>query len=167
MKCINELPYPAIMVEKPNIDYAYILLQDYAGAISETTAILMYSYQKFLNIEEEFTKTIRTIAITEMHHLDILGQLIYKLGLNPVYKTLQSNNNNMLPWTSDFVNYNTNLETILKYNIKSETNAIINYKKHYELIDDIYIKQNIARIIEDEKVHLKCFNNLLEQYRKK
>lgn len=165
MNCINDLPYPTIQVEKPNLDYAYLLLQDYAGNISEVTAILRYSYQKFLNINEEFTKTIRTIAMVEMRHLDILGQLICMLGLKPEYKTLQSDTNNMIPWNSDSVNYDTDLEDLLKYNIQSENDAIINYKKHYDMIDDIYIRQNIARIIEDEKTHIKCFKELLEKYK--
>lgn len=166
MKCINNLPYPEIKVERPNIDYAYLLLQDYAGSVSETTAILTYSYQHFLDINENFSQVIKTIAITEMRHLDILGELICKLGFNPVYKTLQSDSNDMLAWNSDFVNYETNLEKLLKYNIKSETDAINNYLEHIKMIDDVYIKRILERIIEDEKIHIKCFNDLLDEYNK-
>jgi bacterioferritin len=42
-----DLPYPEPMVEIPNIEYANLLLKDYAGAVSEFTAISLYVYQQF------------------------------------------------------------------------------------------------------------------------
>lgn len=40
-------PYPEIKVLKPNLYYANLLIDDYAGVISEFTAISQYLYHYF------------------------------------------------------------------------------------------------------------------------
>lgn len=39
-----DLPYPEPMIEEPNIEYANLLLKDYAGTVSEFTAINLYVF---------------------------------------------------------------------------------------------------------------------------
>lgn len=165
MKNNNEkYTYPEIRVERPNIEYAKILLQDYAGAVSEDTAIHLYMYQSILQDDkwEDFAETLEEIAIVEMRHLEILGRLITKLGLNPIYATADSSNDNIIYWTSENIDYTDEIKKMLQVDIKAETLAIEQYELHKEMIDDKYIREILDVIIEQEKEHLKIFSELYE-----
>ena len=157
-------PYPVVRVEKENIEYAKILSLDYAGDISEDSAIHLYTYQALILEKKhpEISKTLDHIAITEMKHLELLGRAIHLLGLPPKFVSYTSDNIKRY-WTSSYVNYTTSLKNMLRQDIRSETMAIQNYRKHRDAINDTYIKQLLTRIIEDEQVHLSIFRRLLEQ----
>ena len=149
----SNLPYPDIKVEKENIEYAKLLSYPYAGLVSEDTATHLYMYQSFI-LDDEISNILEKIAIVEMKHLELLAKTINLLGLKPEYKV------NDIPWTTSYVNYNNNLKDILKINIESETLAIKNYNNLIKVIDDKYIKELLKRIIIDEEIHLKIFNEL-------
>lgn len=152
----STLPYPEIRVEKENIEYAKLLMYPYASMVSEDTATHLYMFQSFI-LDDEIGKILENIAIIEMHHLEMLAKTINLLGLKPEYKS------NDIPWNSNYVNYNTNLKDILKINIDGETLAIKNYNNLIKVIDDKYIKELLRRIIIDEEIHLKIFNDLLNK----
>lgn len=152
----SNLPYPDIKVEKENIEYAKLLMYPYASMISEDTATHLYMYQSFI-LDNNIGKILENIAIVEMHHLEMLAKTINLLGLKPEYKS------NDIPWTSNYVNYNTNLKDILKINIEAETLAIKNYQNLIKVINDKYIRKMLERIIVDEEIHLKIFNDLYNE----
>ncbi|HIS90840.1 MAG TPA: manganese catalase family protein [Candidatus Faecisoma merdavium] len=154
----SNLPYPDIKVEKENIEYAKLLMYPYASMISEDTATHLYMYQSFI-LDNNIGRILENIAIVEMHHLEMLAKTINLLGLKPEYKS------NDIPWTSNYVNYNTNLKDILKINIEAETLAIKNYQNLIKVINDKYIKKMLERIIVDEEIHLKIFNDLYKENR--
>lgn len=155
MKCFVDKPYPPIKVTKANKEYAKLLLKNYAGQISEDTAIHLYMYQSLVCSDEDLAKTLKDIAIVEMHHLEMLGELITLLGVKPVYGTIK--NDYFKPWTSTNVNYNICLKNMLEIDIKNEEIAIKNYKENINCIDDIFIINILERIIEDEVLHIKIF----------
>ena len=155
-------PYPKIEVERENIEYAKILLEDYAGENGEDTAIHTYFYQSLV-VEEE-KEILEGISKVEMHHLEILGKLIYQLGYLPSFYTVDSNIECVIPWTSKNVNYATNFSTILLDNIAREMKAIKTYQKHIQEINDPYIKKILERIIEDEEVHIHCFEQIYHNH---
>ncbi len=53
------------------------------------TAITQYLYQHFILDErrKSLASTLECIAKVEMHHLEIVGELITKLGGNPLFWT--------------------------------------------------------------------------------
>lgn len=165
---LNDKPYPEVKVERPNTHYAKILLQDYAGTVSEQTAINLYMYQHFLQADKwkKFADLIEEIAIVEMHHLELLGETILKLGLNPVYATFDSKTDNKIYWSSKNVNYTDKIKEMLEEDIKAETLAINQYHLHMKMIDDKYIKALLLRIIEDEVEHLEIFKELYKSIQK-
>lgn len=163
MLCKSEKEYPEIKVEQENSEYAKILLQDYAGEKSEETAVHNYIYQNII-LEGDIANTLRQIAIVEMHHLQILGKLINLLGYQPGYYTIDSNLECIIPWTTNNVDYSTNLSDILLGNIYREMTAIKQYQKHIQKIDDINIKKILSRIIEDEEIHIACLRQLYHKY---
>lgn len=165
MKVRLDVPYPEVRVEKGNAFYADLLSQDYAGKTSETTAILLYSYQHFDKFEsnKDFAKIIEEIAIVEMKHLEILGKTIKLLGKTPAYKTCESSRGDCIMWDAENVNYETELKKMIKLDIESEKKAIRTYEHHKKIIDDKYIKNIIERIIMDEKNHLKIFEEMYNE----
>ncbi len=158
-----DLPYPEIRVEEKSERYADLLLQDYAGEVSETTAVLLYSYQHFekFALNKTFSKIIEEISIVEMKHLEMLGKIIKLLGKDPIYMACESIGNNCILWGANNVNYATDLNKMLKIDILAEKRAIRNYQIHKDMINDKYIKKILDRIILDEKRHLEIFNRLL------
>lgn len=158
--------YPEPKIECKNINYANILLQDYAGAVSELTAINLYVFQHISSEEKykDYSKLIKGISIVEMKHLHLLGETIKLLGVKPVYT------NSVYPcgqlWSAAYVNYTDHILDMILEDIKSEKQAIRNYEKDICLISDKYIRKLLERIIEDEKVHLKLFKEMYKKYSK-
>lgn len=138
-KYIVNLPYPEPRIEMQNVQYANILLNDYAGSVSEFTAVSLYSYQHFVSEGEykDFAELIGGISMAEMKHLELVGETIKLLGIKPVYI------DNACPpgrlWTGAYVNYTTFIKEMLMEDIKSELKAIENYRYHITLINDKYI----------------------------
>lgn len=161
MKCYIDKPYPSIRVEEKNEDYAKLLLKNFAGKVSEDTAIHLYLFQMLILKDDckELANALEKIAIVEMHHLEMLGETIKLLGIKPVYGTMIGDYFN--PWNGNNVNYTIKKEDMLKINIKAEEKAIKNYQQNIALINDKYIKVLLARIIEDEKLHIKIFKSFL------
>ncbi len=164
MKIELDIPYPKVRVEEKNPYYADLLSQDYAGDISELTAVLLYSYQKFNKFETntEISKIFGEIAKSEMKHLELLGKTIKLLGKEPVYKTCEATRGDCVMWGATNINYETNLKELLEIDIKSERKAIKNYRHHKNIIKDKYINELISRIILDEERHLEIFTSLYE-----
>lgn len=164
MKCFVDKSYPPIKVTKTNKEYAKLLLKNYAGQISEDTAIHLYMYQALVCSDEDLAKTLKEIAIVEMHHLAMLGELIALLGIKPVYGTIK--NDYFKPWTGSYVNYNICLKDMLETDIKNEEVAIKNYKENINCINDVFIINVLERIIEDELLHIKIFKYYYEKITK-
>lgn len=158
--------YPTVQVEKPNKEYAKILLQDYAGSVSEETAIHNYLYQHFVEgmENEEFADLAKTVALNEMTHLGLLGETIKLLGIDPKFYTIQAVSKKETPWTSLYVSYPNNLLDMIQLNIESEKKAILKYEMHKEIIQDQYIQELLSRIIQDEKEHIRLFEEFKKNY---
>lgn len=157
-----------IQVENKNLYYADLLLNAYAGEISEDTAIHEYVYQHILlkSNYKELSEALLQISITEMHHLSYLGETIKCLGKKPIFCFKKKFSNNYKFWDASSVNYETDIKKLLIHNIKSEDIAIQTYKKLIEIINDKYIRVLLEKIIEDEKKHIRIFNTFLDKIKK-
>lgn len=155
-------PYPPIRVERPNLRYAQILQEDFAGTVSEMTAITQYLYHHF-DMEpalEEVAELLEGISIVEMTHLEMLGELIKMLGGDPVYQGSSGRY-----WTGSLVEYipGAPCRQII-VDIQGEEAAIRQYEYHISLIDDQYIKAILRRIIKDEMLHIKLLREAYERH---
>jgi bacterioferritin len=164
-KCAHPAPYPKIRVTRPNFQYAQLLLEDYAGKAGEFTATAQYIYHHFVleNINEEVAELLKCVAIVEMHHMEILAETIQLLGVDPKFRIIERNQTEKY-WDASYVFYGTALCDRLMANISGEWAAIANYRKHQSMIDDIYVKQILERIIMDEKYHIDLFNRAAKKY---
>ncbi|MCR4431874.1 MAG: manganese catalase family protein [Tepidanaerobacteraceae bacterium] len=151
-------PYPAIAVERPNREYAEILMGDYAGRDSELTAILQYVYGNLVVANTDVARLLMGISRVEMHHLHMLGETIKLLGVDPRYQYLGKY------WNAGFVNYERDMCRILRINREGELVAIQEYKRQAAGIDDEYVKKLLLRIARDEEVHARLLGEAMEKY---
>ncbi len=156
-----DLEYPEVEIDSVSMSDCRCLMEDYGGAESELTAILTYIYQAYtLNEMEQYKElydTLEGIAITEMHHHELLGETIVKLGGTPVM------GGNQKFWNGSMVNYCKDIINMINIDIKAENIAIENYKKTMRCVQNYSIRELIERIIMDEELHILA---LEEQKRK-
>ena len=161
----SKMPYPEIKVIEKNYNYANLLRKAYASELSEDTAIHQYLYQSII-LKDKYANVsaiLEKIAVVEMKHLEILGELITLLGVKPIFSSPYKNNISKY-FNGSYVKYNVNLKEILLVNIESETQAIYYYNYLTKAIKDNYIVNIIKKIIVDEQIHLNIFNNLYKEY---
>lgn len=162
--CALPVPYPEPRVVRPNQYYAMLLLEDYAGAVSELTAINQYFYH-YLTFYEKYgdvAELEECVSIIEMLHLELLGKTIRLLGVEPEYRTLT--NNRPVYWSASFVYYGQGICDRLAADIAAEKMAIRNYRLHQQMIDDPHVKELLERIIMDEQHHLQLFTGCMQKY---
>lgn len=157
-------PYPAIKVSGENLKYARILQQNMSSDDGELTAITQYTYQSWI-LHPSFpdaASVLHQIAIVEMQHMNMLGELITLLGCAPSYSFVHGRRN--IFWNSSFVCYNQDTVQFLNRNVRAEQEAIDGYCRSIELIDDECITSILHRIIKDEEIHIEIFKKLLCQF---
>ncbi|WP_123053768.1 ferritin-like domain-containing protein [Clostridium sp. JN-1] len=165
-KFMAKKSYPEPKVEGKNIFYANLLLQDYAGMVSEFTAVSLYVYQHIVSEDEyaDYSYLIGKISIVEMKHLDLLGDTIRLLGTAPIYTNSVYPCNKL--WTAAYVNFDCRIENMIREDIKSECAAIEQYNKHICMINDTYIRKLLKRIVMDEEIHLKYLKKFYEKLKR-
>lgn len=159
LKC--EAAYPELSNITEDAQVLRLLSPVYAGKHGELTAVLQYVYQSVYlgaNGKEEEARLLLSIAVNEMHHMEILGTLITKLGAPPVYTACP-------PYPVGFycasnVNYVKALRSMICADIAGEENAIEDYNRILTVVKGP-VFEVIARILEDEKLHLKTLGELL------
>lgn len=159
-RCELSIPYPPIRVSGKNQYFAALLTNDYAGIVSELSAVTTYSFQRFISKSEGLEETLRCISIVEMRHLAILGRLIALLGGNPRF-AVQSGSNCIF-WNAQNICYESKPRLYLRQNIITEQVAIDSYRLRLRQINDPHIRAIIQRIILDEERHIELFSTLLE-----
>lgn len=161
--CALPDPYPEPRVTGKNRQYAMLLLEDYAGTISETTAINQYFYHYLTFLEyPDLAELEECVAIIEMFHMELLGKVIRLLGVSPRLRVLC--NNRPVYWNGSYVYYGKKICDRLAADIKAELGAIEQYRRHYQMIDDPYIRELLQRIIKDEEHHLNLFREAAAKY---
>ena len=105
------------------------------------------------------------------------GQLIYMLELTPNYmfptrlrdepQRIQSMRFDVTAaegyswWSGDMLIYDHDFTTMIRNNLELEYIAIANYNAALRVINDIYVRPILERIIPDEQRHIVIFNRRL------
>ncbi len=158
--CNLPLSYQEVCVTEPNINYARLLSSAYAGDGGELSAVLQYTYGHLVTEGAEpsqLSAVLSCVSVTEMRHLEILGELITKLGGDPKFCDMQRRG----CFDAGKVNYQTSPDRILRAAISGEKAAIAMYRDLIRRIDDSCIREILRRIILDEEHHIKLFSELL------
>lgn len=158
-----DLPYPKVKNICKNPKYAVIVKNLYSGPVSELTAILQYLYGSWHLRDEhkECYEALKSIAIVEMEHMDLLAQVLLCLGgdVKYTYRTPSGE----CAWNGRLVVYSKAPLKIIIDSIASEKRAIADYERACTIIKDENVTAVIERIILDEQMHLCIFEEL---YRK-
>ena len=159
MDCRLDVAYPPVAVERKNMGYARLLSSDFAGMVSEMTAVTQYFYQHLVLSCScpELAETLSCISKVEMHHLEMIGELITAFGGTPVY------NCRGRWWSGAYPSTAVDKDRILRENIAAEKSAIANYRMRIQQIDDAGARKVLERIILDEENHIKLFECYLEK----
>lgn len=150
-RCQCDLPYPPIQVSRPDPRWLPPLRDLYAGRRSELGAITQYCYQSFVlsGQDEEISKLLRGIAIVEMHHLEMLGQLICLCGGRPDFA-----GGRRQWWNGSFLSYRKDLCGALLVSLGDEVAAVDAYHQAASRIGDPKIRVVLERIAMDEAHHV-------------
>ncbi|MEG1535682.1 MAG: ferritin family protein [Clostridia bacterium] len=144
---------------QPNHRDLKCLLDNYAGKVSETTAIFQYIYQYYILQDDykELAELLKGIAVVEMTHHEWLGEAIVNSGGDPII------GGNYAFWSGSSLNYTKNPINILRVNIDGERQAIANYKRAIVCLQNKSLKDLIARIIVDEELHVQLLQGALDK----
>ena len=157
-----ELPYPALNGIEKDEESVRILAPAYAAKEGELTATLQYIYQSFIFCSlsmAEYAKTLQAIAVAEMHHLDLLGRMILKMGAYPIYSACPPIPFNF--YSASAVSYSVSPQKMIMDDIRAETEAIRCYERIAGRLKNEQAAAVISRIILDERLHLDAFKRIL------
>lgn len=161
LKELSRIPYPKVSCNQPDDHFGKMVYNAYAGSKSELTTILSYVFEYLTNEEyEEVVNFLKMISKQEMKHLELLGEILVSLGLEPYYMNTYGNK-----WCSDNVKPKCScLEEMLAFNIEMEKEAIEGYEHLVKVCADENIKAVIKRIIMDEESHVQIFEYLRKKH---
>lgn len=153
----KNIQYPEVPRLYPNKRYCNLIYDSLCGEKGELTAITQYSYQYItLKNEGRISNILKQIAIEEMKHLEIIGNIIVNLGEKPIYM-----NSKREAWTVDNLTYDfADLKEIIDLNIKAEEESILGYKNILKYTNNIALRRIYERIVLDETTHLEVFKNI-------
>ncbi|MBO5286479.1 MAG: hypothetical protein J6B16_06245 [Clostridia bacterium] len=157
-----DIPYPPLNQIERDEKSAYIISPAYSGLHSELKAILQYVYHaQFFNDERflEYKTALINIAICEMEHLNILGELLLKLGADPIYTLRAFDKYNF--FTTSCIAQSKTPEKMLLDDISGELSAINAYTEIIDKIKNERVSAIITRIRLDEELHVKVLKELL------
>ncbi len=156
-------PYPLPTDIRPSKKEAGILHQSFASAQSEMTAITSYLYQSWILQKNypEVASTIRRIAQVEMHHINILGDLIIRLSGNPKYISYQPRGT--VFWNGRMVPQFDQIGKYLEWDVRGEKMAARQYQQQAKEICNGNVSAILTRLAEDELLHAEIFRSFLIQ----
>lgn len=160
---IAESPYPSLKGLQRDPVSVYVISAAYATSTGELNAILQYVYHSlsFVNREDAArAELLMSIAVAEMHHLELLGEALARMGAQPVFSAQPPAQFNF--YSTKFVAYSRSLRNMLEDDIIGEKHAIYVYEKMLCRLKNDILKNLISRILEDERLHLKALKESLD-----
>lgn len=163
---IVDKPYPTTDNITPDAYSLRIISPAYASSQSELNTILQYVYHSFFFEREGFrdvAETLNSIAVAEMMHLEMLGRTVLALGAAPVYAQYPLTGFNF--YSAKYVAYSCTVKHMLEDDIIGERHAIAGYAKMLKCLKNEQVSNLIARILEDERLHLSTLEQILSEFK--
>ena len=168
LQCHSQGQFPPTQMPAQHKQAAELLLSAYAGGgNSELSALTQYFAHSQTATDKDMKNLELCIALDEMHHLQVIGEMIVSLGGD-----LRFWSTNHAYWTGGHVEYGmTDVEKV-SLDIFSEKEAIAGYEALLREMQYLgkdgnpsinQVSTVIRRIIEDENVHLTQFTNKYNQ----
>lgn len=160
-------PYPDIIVKHLPFEVVIMLKKIFAGNKSEMTSVMQYVYQKniFSDVPSlnNFASALEMISVKEMQHYEILSRVMVGANIDPKNCVYIDGNADICDfWKSNYVDYTKDIVKMVEADIALEQKAIVEYAAIMAISTDDNLKDIVARIIEDERTHIKYFKAVLE-----
>lgn len=154
-------PYPAIRIEAQNRCYARAMLSNIGSCNSEMSAVSLYFYNSVVlkNCFAEVSEIFHKISIVEMHHLDIFATLACDLGADP--RLISCDRSRPAYWSPSCNRYPDPIMPLLTNALHGEQDAVRKYREQLTWINDPCICACLKRIIRDEELHIRIFEELI------
>lgn len=158
---MSKIPYPELVGVEPDYSFGRMVYDSFAGGKSEFSTIATYIFEFLTNGDkEDVVMALSWIARQEMKHLELLGNILVSLSLEPYYMSTYGN-----MWCSNNVKTDfSSFEEMMNYNISSEKEAIAEYEHLIHICKNESIKNILSRIIMDEENHVQIFEMLKKKY---
>lgn len=158
----TDRPYPAPQVAAADPVAGRAMLDNVGSANSEMTAVSLYFYNSVIARPEDLllSQTFHSVMLVEMRHLELFARLALLLGMDP--RLWAQQRRRMVYWTPRAIRYPVEREALLENALRGELAAIEQYQRQREVIADPHIRAALARVIEDEQLHVDLFAALLE-----
>ncbi|MDE5548595.1 MAG: hypothetical protein K2J30_06330, partial [Clostridia bacterium] len=111
----------------------------------------------------ETAHVLLEIAVCEMHHIEILGSLITRLGAPPVFTACPPYQVGY--YSASYVNYVKSLESMIAADIAGEKRAIRGYENMLECLTEPNVRAVIERILADERLHLQTLQEIARAHK--
>ena len=155
-------PYPDVIVQEKNLEYANELLGNIGGEVSEMSAVSLYFYNHVVTQEHtEISKTFSQISRVEMHHLELFAKAAFSLGADP--RLWERRGRKLVYWSPKYNTYAQNVSRLLTKALYSEYMAVEKYTRQAKKMKNPALVALLERIIQDEKEHIRIFKDLLRQ----
>ena len=160
MPCRIQKPYPSAIMPVRDKDTAELLSNAFAnGGNAEFTAVAQYIHHAMTLKVPDLSNLLWCIALVEMKHLEMIGQMIESLGGD-----LKFWRTNRAYWSGGNVNYGNTVCEKLSLDLYAEEEAISGYTALLRAIEIPQVRTVIERILEDEQYHRELFTYALDQY---
>ncbi len=159
---IVDQPYPSLQSLTCDPYSVRIISSAYSTSSGELNAILQYIYHSVnfsCKEDEQRAALLKSIAVAEMKHFDMLAEALIRMGAAPVYTSQPPAQYNF--YSTKFVAYSRTLRNMIEDDIMGEKYSIYVYERMLSRLKNDLVKRLICRIIEDERLHLEALEQSL------
>lgn len=168
-----------VRVDRPNRQYAAMMLEQLGGPNGELKAGLQYLSQAFRVRDPAIKDLFQDIGTEEFSHMEMVAETINlllgdNLGANEAYVgSVEAHvltglapdltNASGVPWTSSYVNVTGDIAADILSNIAAEQRAKVVYEYLYRQIDDHGVRETIDFLLNREEAHNALFREALNR----
>lgn len=134
----------------------------YASSSGELNATLQYIYHSInfaCSGDRENAERLKSIAVAEMMHLEMLAEALIRLGAQPVYTFNPPSQFNF--YSTKFVAYSRSLRNMIEDDIMGEKYAVYIYERMLTRLKNPVLQTLVCRIIDDENLHIEVLKEIL------
>lgn len=135
-----------------------ILRSLFSGRFGEMTTFNTLLFQRLISdrFNPALATALREIALEDFLHMELLGNAIISFGGVPRFTNGQGGF-----WSARNINYNTNVNDFLRYNILGKERSIREYERAISRVTNESLRQLFREIIEDERRHIDIFRGFI------
>ena len=154
--------YPEVTGARPDVAYAKALQSGCSGMASECTAMMQLRYHSLHAQqagEDEIAKMLVEIARVDSDHMQLLGQTILALGVDPAYCV--SIQGAVAYWNGSFADRGKDLSIALQRDIALKNEMIEKYEGFIQSGRDARVRLLLQRLQQEEYLHLDALGDAL------